>query len=292
VIKDQKEPFHLLRLALPNVGYEGHTFLHHLIVTDTFPDFVFFLQGHDPRVHMRNAAIPLLDYFRCIIQRPEKYLRNGFRYVSDERWEFFTSAQACWEGYYQAIFDMPTCPDILGTLCCSAFILTKERLAAIPKVIFERAMRFMNGSVLPVKLRQPKNSEDHKAQDIYDKIRPLGFWSGLEAGCKTPPRSKLGYCAGAVARFKIEGVQVEHLWQAMLGEPFWLPPNAFPDYEPRQLRSHLWKLKDGDLKDRIAEKYSRSFDKRYRDQIFSRGQMSLGAIEAHLKYHPLPNVQC
>ena len=192
----------------------------------------------------------------------------------------------------QAIFEMPDCPDILGTLCCSAFILTKERIAAIPRGVFERAMRFMNGTVLPVKLRSPVNAEDHKAQRIFDKIQPQQFWTNYEANCKTPPGSKLGYCAGAVARHKIEGVQIEHLWQAMLGEPFWLPPNVFPEFEPRQLRSHLWKLKDPKVKDQITEKYEKAFGEQYRAQIFSRGQMGLGMIEQHLKYKPLPVVQC
>ena len=107
IVSEQLEPFHLVKIALPNVGYEGHTFLHHLIASSTFPDLVFFLQGHDPRVHMRTANIDLLTYFRCIIQQPQKFLRNGFRYVSDERWEFFTRKQACWEGYYQVLCLVP-----------------------------------------------------------------------------------------------------------------------------------------------------------------------------------------
>jgi len=292
LLSEQQAPFHLLRVALPNVGYEGHTFLHHLLTAPKFPDFVFFLQGHDPRVHTRQNSLPLLDLFRCLILRPERYLRNGFRYISDERWEFFTREQACWEGYYQSIFETADCPPVLGTLCCSAFVLTKERIAAVPRGVFDRAMRFLNGSVPPVKTRSPRNAEDHKARGVYATIRAAGFWSSHEGACKTPPRSRLGYCAGAVARFKVEGVQIEHLWQAMLGEPYWLPPDAFPAFEPEQLRSHLWKLKDETLKDAIERNFSTVVPLRYRAQVFSRTQMSLTAIRAHLNPSTLPNIEC
>ena len=139
-------------ITLPNVGREGHTYLHHIITNyDKLDDYTVFLQGY-PFDHTPY----LEDIIREIQNSVERNEPLAFRSISKTVLEIVvTNHVADWNGYfnldevYTKIFDKKKADQRFSFGAGAQFVVSKETILSRPKSFYENMITLLNKECNP-----------------------------------------------------------------------------------------------------------------------------------------------
>lgn len=134
----EKSPEH--PQALPNVGREAHTYLHHILENyDRLADVTVFLQG-DPRDHASDIVEQIWSVHHDV----------GFRslckhiLIEDDHGDPVQPTLAL-RSFYETLFQQPS-PSHFVCHSAACFAVSRANVLAHPKSFYERAMRLLLAS--------------------------------------------------------------------------------------------------------------------------------------------------
>eukprot|EP01012_Entosiphon_sulcatum_P035005 TRINITY_DN4444_c0_g1_i4.p1 TRINITY_DN4444_c0_g1~~TRINITY_DN4444_c0_g1_i4.p1 ORF type:complete len:1115 (-),score=170.39 TRINITY_DN4444_c0_g1_i4:36-3380(-) len=175
---------HIQRITLPDVGYEAHTFLTHLLNHKDGGDATVFLRGDgkddfEPS-EVKSVIEKLLD--------DKSSAHSGFSFVSGSLLKFDNKGcpGKCELGgllsqVYEALLE-GSCPKRFVSRRGSEFAVTRRRIASIPRITWSRALAYVDGS---------KPSAARGISGSSQEVRQL----------------------------RLEADIIEHLWHVMFGLP-------------------------------------------------------------------------
>lgn len=139
-VYNKGQPHDRADAALPNVGREAHTYLHHIVATwDDLDDYTIFVQGN-PFEHARGFTDALRDFVNARV-KPQFY-DFADRVLPDE-----SMCDVCppypWVPMcrvYETLFDAPAPPLKVEFGAGAQFAVSRDRIRAHPKAMYERAL--------------------------------------------------------------------------------------------------------------------------------------------------------
>ncbi len=145
-------------LALPNIGREGHTYLHHIVTAyDSLPEVTVFLQGRiDDHTSLQPAEIrEMASHTRPgeVTTFPWRELElfdcwNGIpwgEYPCWEKWSSMTCKQAPLTAgqYFQALLGHDQLPDSVGFQPGAIFAVHRNTIRRHPRAYYEKLLQTM-----------------------------------------------------------------------------------------------------------------------------------------------------
>jgi Protein of unknown function (DUF3431)/Putative papain-like cysteine peptidase (DUF1796) len=139
-------------ISLPNIGREGHTYLHHIITNyDNLDDYTVFLQGY-PFDHTPY----LEDIIREIQNSVERNEPLAFRTISKTVLEIVVKDHvADWNGYfnldevYTKIFGKSKADQRFSFGAGAQFVVSKETILSRPKSFYENMITLLDKECNP-----------------------------------------------------------------------------------------------------------------------------------------------
>jgi hypothetical protein len=133
--------------ALPNVGREAHTYLHHLVEHyDALPDLLVCVQGHPfdhaPDLHKRLRALAegreRVEAFRWLGFLVDEDDATGSRLF--QRWSKNPEHTPLdMRGFWRAVFGDGACPERFVFFGGGQFIVARETIRRRPRAFYARA---------------------------------------------------------------------------------------------------------------------------------------------------------
>jgi hypothetical protein len=211
------EVFHV---AIPNVGFEAHAYLYHLVTVHDPGAVTLFLQA-DARHIVEYSVV------RYAILHPS---RTGFHYLSKTPIKRTGST-----AFLQRLMPLRKsgAASRILTRCCALFLATRQALEAVPLEQWRRALSLVDGSE-PVCSVQAlgcdlSQAELQSVRDQSTRLRAAGFcdWTHQEAAGRF--RDVKGHHSKlqALARYKLEAAEIERHWHMLFGERPYYPKHRF-----------------------------------------------------------------
>jgi hypothetical protein len=135
-------------LQLPNIGREGHTYLHHIITNyESLSDYTFFIQGK-PFDHCHNIIEYILNPKDALQKRiADVYLTNHKMYIENLDNVNHVEIIPCMKR---------VCIDLFGAEPCSfdfgpgaILLLEKNQILSRPKSFYEKCIKHLENEVCP-----------------------------------------------------------------------------------------------------------------------------------------------
>jgi hypothetical protein len=132
---------------LPNVGREGHTYIHHIIENyDDLPDEILFSQ-YDPRDHFRKKEERMQSFLNCKLLHFSGINATDFDKRVREREILWKSLSRKLFGNFQEkeVYKLIAC----GSTLNGVFKVSKEAILKHNVALYERALEMLSGEADP-----------------------------------------------------------------------------------------------------------------------------------------------
>ncbi|XP_038074889.1 uncharacterized protein LOC119742791 isoform X1 [Patiria miniata] len=163
---------------LPNVGREGHTYLHHIITHyNNLPNVTIFLQaafrfhrGFCHRNPLRyissaRAGIPCIHPDELVVRKWGK-LKHVANFKQDRKAGLMRVTALTFGEFYRVLFGAPPPKDGMPHCYCGCFGATREMIRKHPLHVYQKAIAFMN---------------DHSNPEEGHYIERLWYWMFLNS---------------------------------------------------------------------------------------------------------------
>jgi hypothetical protein len=153
-------------ISLPNVGREGHTYLHHIITNyNNLDDYLVFLQGkpwdHSPHL---EQTLKRLDY-----QITKENKKISFQYISETIYNSsiendFPLVSPCYYYLFGAKKLIEVCnnKESFSYGSGAQFIISKEKILSYPKSFYIKMIKLLDYDIDP--------PEGHAIERLWNKI--------------------------------------------------------------------------------------------------------------------------